>query len=176
MIKIKKTIVFWVMLNFCFVQGIFAKISFVPGTFAKKSNQNLYWINLGLGVASTLSLQGAGSAVLNITYKYEKKTLLSARFIYFQEIMGDPEASEIGLLYGRINDGRSYLFSRGIGLGLVEFQHNKDVIAIGVTLELQLFYRPCSFLGFGLYSFANLNLVKSFGGICLCLQIIGKYK
>ena len=48
-------------------------------------------------------------------------------------------------------------------------QNVSDVL--GVPLELQLFWRPGSLVGLGLYGFANFNSQRSFGGLTLGLQL-----
>lgn len=145
-----------------------------------------YWINIGFGGSS----HGISSGAI-FSYRI-KGNLISFRFIYNEElnILGpSPSESvwEFGLLYG-INTKASYgLASISGGISMVGgvrrgkylssegwFSSNYEKLtfmSIGIPIEGQLFWTPFSFLGVGIYAFANLNTEGSFAGALICLQL-----
>ena len=134
-------------------------------------------MNFGIGSGSVGEESVAIAA--NISYQFSKN-LLSLRTVGNFEWFGK-SMSERGFLYGRTLKQNSLFVSVGAGFALVEGSishglfYNKEAEKIGPTigipLEAQLFWRPSSFLGIGLYGFANLNPAESFYGFTLNLQI-----
>jgi len=74
--------------------------------------------------------------------------------------------SDIGFLYGRGTKPSTWSASAGGGLALVAEKTN----TLGVPLNAQIVWAPGSRFGLGLYAFANLNRLRSFGGFLLCVR------
>jgi hypothetical protein len=135
--------------------------------------RDTFWMGVGLGVGSE---DFAGT--LNGSYQFGANLLsgrVSATAGIFDDGFGD-----YALLYGRATPpaAKRYHASAALGLALVQgceggglggCQNVSDVV--GVPLELQLFWRPGSLVGLGLYGFANFNSQRSFGGLTLGLQL-----
>ena len=168
---------------FC-LAGMFLFFS-IDANYAQTDSSTIdkkyYWLNFGIG-AGSVGEEGIAIAA-NLSYHFDKN-LLSLRAVGNGELFGKT-MSDYGLLYGRSLKQNSLFVSVGAGLALVEgsISHglfsNKEPEKIGPTLgvplELQLFWRPSSFLGIGLYGFANLNPEESFVGATISLQL-GKLK
>jgi hypothetical protein len=136
-------------------------------------SRDTFWMGVGLGVGSE---DIAGN--LNGSYQFGGNLLsfrVSATAGIFDDGFGD-----YALLYGRATSpaAKRYHASAALGLALVQgceggglggCQNVSDVV--GVPLELQLFWRPGSLVGLGLYGFANFNSQRSFGGLTLGLQL-----
>ena len=135
-----------------------------------------FWIDFGVGVGSVD--KGAGGANLNAAYQFGEN-LISARIAGCGKIFGK-SVNDYSILYGRaFSSSTTAMTSAGIGLGIVEGTISHGLFSdtekigpvIGVPLEAQLFWRPLSFLGLGLYAFANINSKQSFVGCTISLQI-----
>ena len=141
------------------------------------AREKFFWVNLGIGPSSVGEDGGAFS--LSGTYQFGKNTL-SFRVLSTGEIFGK-SLNEYGLLYGRTLKSSSILISAGAGLAMVEGRISHGILSskeldnieptIGMPVEVQLFWRPASVIGIGLYGFANLNPEESFYGCTLSLQI-----
>lgn len=147
---------------------------------SNKSNVQFYWVNCGLGVNSSFEVNSAGTSVSYQTGKH----LISMRYVFNDEsqIMGWSSSEkfwDIGVLYGRSAKASCGLASISGGIGIMGGNLRRENFqvfrTVGIPLEGQLFLRLLSFLGIGIYGFANLNLEKSFVGTLLCVQI-GKLK
>ena len=149
-----------------FIAVIFLAIG--SGIHAQSASQNSYWINFGLGaIGNTGAYYQTGRHVFSIRYGVSG------------EILGDTY-SDIGLLYGWST--KPALFTASIGTGIAYstivydesglFGSQSDITknAIGVPLEIQLYWRFTRFVGLGLYTFANFNSEKSFAGVTICVQ------
>jgi hypothetical protein len=155
----------------------------------KKASQ--WWFNTGLGICNVNSY-GDYLVSFGINYsEHIKRGLISYRFIRNEEfILFGPRPSEsvwdLGVLYGRfaktsdgfasVSAGVSYVggVRRGKFLSSSGWISNYEKLTfrtIGIPLEGQLFWTPTSFVGIGIYGFANMNLEKSFFGGLLCIQI-----
>jgi hypothetical protein len=136
-------------------------------------SRDTFWMGVGLGVGSE---DFAGT--LNGSYQFGAN-LLSLRVAATAGLFDDG-FGDYALLYGRATPpaGKRYHAGAALGLALVQgceggglggCQNVSDVL--GVPLELQLFWRPGSLVGLGLYGFANFNSQRSFGGLTLGLQL-----
>ncbi len=139
--------------------------------------RDTYWISAGLGVGSE---DFSGSA--NIAYQHGAHLFslrASATAGLFDDGFGD-----VALLYGRATrtPGSRYHAGAGLGLAVVDgcerpgdgaFFSTCDArgTVIGLPLEARVAWLPTSFLGVGLYGFADFNRVRSFAGVTLALQL-----
>lgn len=130
------------------------------------------WINAGLG------LGGSGLAVAGSVSVQPGKHVLSARAILTTD--SEEDLADLGLLYGRVLSQGRFHTSLGAGLARAYGSHDSGFwdhdgegrkLIIGIPLELQLAWRPGRWIGVGVYGFANLNSVQSFGGATLSLQV-----
>ncbi len=139
---------------------------------------DLYWVNAGIGFSS-FSSPGI-SSVTSFSYQTGKH-LISTRFISniepcFGGTCPDETVWDIGILYGRSSKTSYGLASLSGGISIVGgavYQRDEEVtfLTIGIPIEVQLFWTPASFLGIGIYGFANLNPKESFAGALLCIQL-----
>lgn len=135
--------------------------------------RDTFWLGAGLGVGSE-----DFAAQLNGSYQFGGNLLslrASATAGLFDDGFGD-----YALMYGRATSptGKRYHASAALGLGIVHGCRGgglggcRDVSnAVGLPIEVQLFWRPGSRMGLGLYGFANFNDEQSFGGLTLSLQL-----
>jgi hypothetical protein len=155
-------------------------------TASYHSRPRQYWFNFGAGGSSAGLSFGA-----SYSYTYSGR-LVSARFTSNHEfdILG-PKPEEyiwdLGMLYGAIAKNDYGLISISSGLAMVggvrrgkylssngwfsASYETRGFFTIGLPVEVQLFWTPTSFLGFGAYGFANLNPKWPFLGALFCLQL-----
>lgn len=159
--------------------GVYAQFETV------QTDSDVAWVNFGVG-ASSIGISGGISVSNDIG-----KSLVSIRGLTMEEvnILGpSPQetAWELGVLYGRFAHASYGVASIAGGIGFVGGVHrSRHVVSsgwlvtkyeplvfrtIGLPVEGQLFWTPLSFLGIGLYGFANLNPERSFVGALLCFQ------
>jgi hypothetical protein len=159
--------------------GLAALIMFLMCTIPARAQttppprRDTFWVGVGLGAGSE---DFAGT--LNGSYQFGGNLLslrASATAGLFDDGFGD-----YALLYGRATPpaGKRYHASAALGLAIVQgceggglggCRNVSDVV--GVPIELQLFWRPGSLVGLGLYGFANFNEQRSFAGMTLGLQL-----
>jgi hypothetical protein len=133
-----------------------------------------FWFGVGFGLGS----EELG-AQLNGSYQFGGN-VISMRTAVSAELFDDG-FNDYALLYGRSLVPRysRYHVSAGAGIALVEGCFvdgflggcDRPNTVIGLPLELQAFWRPGTWIGFGLYGFANLNQTRSFAGLTLGLQL-----
>ena len=135
--------------------------------------RDTFWVGVGLGAGSE---DFAGS--LNGSYQFGGN-LLSLRASVTAGVFDDG-VGDYALLYGRATSptAQHYHASVALGLGIVHGCRGGGLggcqdlpNTVGVPIELQLFWRPGSLIGLGLYGFANFNDEQSFGGLTLGLQL-----
>jgi len=131
-----------------------------------------YWINAGLGIG------GSGLAAAGSVSVQPRKHIISLRAVLTTDL--DEDLSDIGLLYGRVLVQGRFHASLGAGLAQAHGSHRRGFwdddgegrkLIVGVPFELQLAWRPAKWLGLGVYGFADVNSVQSFGGATLSLQV-----
>ncbi|MBA4159794.1 MAG: hypothetical protein H0X65_20345 [Gemmatimonadetes bacterium] len=139
-----------------------------------------FWINAGVGVG-TLDLAAAASA----SYQFGS-SLLSVRTAAtgeFELLGPADELWDVGLLYGRATPPGTFHAALGAGVALVRGtlrggggfgppeREERIPTTVGLPVELQLFWRPTTILGLGIYGFANANREQSFAGAALSVQL-----
>jgi hypothetical protein len=144
---------------------------------AQSSGSQYFWIEFGLGGGSVG--EGGGSGCLNVNYQFGRN-LCSARIIGCGELFGRT-LNDYSFLYNHVFNSSALLITFGGGLGIVtgHISHGlfsdkdpEDIApVIGLPLEARLFFRPLSFLGLGLFGFANINAEESFYGVTLSLAL-----
>jgi hypothetical protein len=146
----------------------------VSGQTAVPPGRDTFWFGGGLGAGSE---DFAGS--LNASFQFGAN-VVSLRTAVTAGLF-DQGFNDYALLYGRASEpaGERYHASAGLGLALVDGCRGGSVFSdcrsiqtvVGFPIELQLFWRPGSLVGLGLYGFANLNRDRSFAGVTLGLQL-----
>ncbi len=145
-----------------------------------------YWLAAGLGMSSLGSL--AGSAAISVQ---PGSLLVSARgTANSSQILGGKEYYDLGLLAGYVWHSRTIRLGLAAGCALVggaEFQGSlfglfeeqgewvKKGPVPGIALEGQLQVVLSSFLGLGLYAYANLNDLEPFSGVTATL-VLGRLR
>jgi hypothetical protein len=158
-------------------------------------NGDRWWINLGVGFGggapnankdTDVSTVAANASVsyqfgANLISLRSAETTNSDGFFLF--VTGEfTSAKDIALLYGRSTKSPGSQASIAAGIGFVEITRQDFILffpiseikterATGLALESQLFVQPASFLGLGLYGYANLNSKNSFYGVTLSLRL-----
>lgn len=150
------------------------------------AGKNTFWLNLGLGVGTV----DEGSTFLtNISYQTGNHVFtLRALSTGAAMLEKGKTMNDYGLLYNRAFGSSLIHVSAGVGLSIVsgsidkegftlfsESEDEKIGPTIGLPLDIQLFWRPLSFIGLGIYGFGNLNPEESYAGFTICLQL-GKLK
>ena|ERR1051326_4207391 len=165
--------------------------SFGPIAFGQDSSSNhrsdAYWFHAGIGASSLGLAEGLG-----ISYR-TGSNLLSLRLDFAQEINifgPSPQLIEadIALLYGISTASSKVQLSASTGIGMVSgirrgrylggtpffitlSEYEKDSYrAVSLPIEVQTCFRLSSYIGIGLYGFAELNHEQSFAGGLLCLE------
>ena len=145
----------------------------LPAQERAAPGRDTFWFGVGIGAGSE---DFAGN--LHGSYQFGPN-LISFRNAGTAGIFDDG-FGDYALLYGRAikPSGRRHHASAAIGIGLVDGCQGgglggcQDVpTVIGLPIEAQLFWRPGSLVGVGLYGFANLNDTRSFAGLTLGLQL-----
>jgi hypothetical protein len=139
-----------------------------------------FWINAGVGVG-TVDLAAAASA----SYQFGS-SLLSVRTAAtgeFELLGPADELWDVGLLYGRATPPGTFHAALGAGVAVVRGtlrggggfgppeREERIPTTVGLPVELQLFWRPTTILGLGIYGFANANREQSFAGAALSVQL-----
>jgi hypothetical protein len=149
-------------------------------TLASASAQNsadpgrdTFWLGAGLGAGSE---DFAGH--LHASYQFGAH-LISLRNAATAGVFDDGYG-DLALLYGRATkaSGERYHASVALGIAVADGCRGGGLggcravsAAVGLPLETQLFWRPGSLVGLGLYGFADLNPEHSFAGLTLGLQL-----
>ena len=142
---------------------------------SNNSKAKLYWANAGLGGSSFALSSGISLS------SQSGRSLVSIRFIYNKPFSLAPREEtvwDVGALYGlsaKASCGFASI-SGGVGIiGGVRYRRSSNewptFLTVGIPIEGQLFWTPLSFLGIGIYGFADLNPEKSFVGALLCIQL-----
>lgn len=144
------------------------------GQASPAPGRDTFWLGVGLGVGSE---DFAGS--LNGSYQFGAN-VVSLRTAATAGLF-DRGFNDYAVLYGRGTRpaGERYHVSVGAGLSLGDGCQGGSVFSdcrsiqtvVGFPIEVQLFWRPGSVVGLGLYGFANLNRSQSFAGVTLGLQL-----
>jgi hypothetical protein len=139
------------------------------------------WLGAGLGAAVRGGDHDADIALsLNLSHR-RGAHVFSLRGVVAFEFLGD-DVSDVGLLYGRSLTSGAVFATAGGGLGVVSGTRRSGGLfgggysesfgpTIGIPLEAQLFVRVLSFLGVGVYGFANTNVEKSLLGATVAVQL-----
>ncbi len=146
------------------------------------------WVNGGLGLSSLGSV--GLSANLSVQYGEILFSMRTTRNIESLDVFTrNIVLNDSGLLIGFATEKSELHSSVAIGVALVtgyQFEplnpfplvfgnggeEGHDITSkIGIPIEAQFFLRPSSFLGFGVYMYADINTVESFAGITLSLQL-----
>jgi hypothetical protein len=135
-----------------------------------------YWLSAGLGAGTE---DFAGSASLSYQHGVHLLSLRAAGTAgLFDDGFGD-----VALLYGRatLAGDRRYRASAALGLAVVDGCESAgdgglgdctdQGNPVGLPIEAQLSWLPTSYLGVGLYGFADFNRARSFAGVTLGLQV-----
>jgi hypothetical protein len=166
--------------------------------YGPKLGKANYWFNVGVGAGIVRGGFGSENTdnEVGLSYGFNfstqmKKGLISIRYIYNEEwiifnLQPKESVRDIGVLYGRIAKKPYGFASISGGLSIVSGVHRgeyqnlgdhsfnyekKPYSTFGIPLESQLFWTPTSFIGFGIYGFANINPEKSFFGGLFCIQV-----
>ncbi len=137
-----------------------------------QSRDNFTWVNLGMGIGSSIYFDTSFSmaGVTGLTFQSDN-TIISIRSALCSVIM-DASISDVAGVYGWVikTKNHSTFITLGAGLSMVSYADDGESLrTFGIPLEVQLFYRKTSHVGF--YGFANINPKKIFYGVCLCLRI-----
>jgi hypothetical protein len=136
--------------------------------------QDAFWVAAGLGVGSEDFAGDAGVSYQHGIHLFSFRVAASAGLF-------DDQFSDIALLYGRATRTARDRYRAGAAIGLAavdgcvggslfgDCQHRRTVV--GLPLEAQLAWLPATFLGFGLYGFADFNRTRSFAGVTLSVQL-----
>jgi|YelNatPaOPRAMG01_1025707.scaffolds.fasta_scaffold00561_5 hypothetical protein len=140
------------------------------------TNENYYWATVGIGLGAMGDKGTSFSLNANITYQFDKN-MLSLRVVDVGKVFGK-NLTDFGLLYGYSLNSTSFFSSIGAGFAIVSeikdnglFNKSENIgPTIGLPIEAQLFWRPITAFGLGLYFFADVNPENFFVGTTLSLQ------
>ena len=148
---------------------------------------SLYRLSIGIGVGTL----DDGEAV-SFAYDFSDQ-FISLRFVQTIEFnMFSPKPDEsiwdISALYGRSAQWGKWYGSVGAGIGLVhsvqrgkllrrsdEFLGSDEYesierVVVGLPIQVEISEAPFPFMGLAIIGFANINGVRSYAGLTLCLQ------
>jgi hypothetical protein len=156
--------------------------------FAQQEANNgkplLYWLNSGAGISVIGPSYAVGFSVKSESSLFSVRYAMNAEFIFSTSPY--ETGWDAGVLYGTCKKFPSGMFSissglavvggvrRGKFLGYANNANNYESLpfsTMGIPLEAQLCWTPVSFLGLGVYAYADLNKNRSFAGVLLCLQV-----
>ncbi len=170
----------------CFVLAVILLMANHPSGAQDKKDNHRLWANIGLGLGGSQTTTEHNNAAFNAGVSYQfGANLLSARAAVVGEIFGD-EFWDFAILYGRSTAAKHAHASISAGLGVVNGTRSRGGIfdpddedvptTVGLALEGQLFWRPLSFLGIGIYGLANFNSEENFYGATFLSLQIGKLR
>ncbi len=157
--------------------------------YAQQSEQQKYWLSIGLGKTQF------PSGMIAVGYEFANKpTVLTARYTDNRELFPDYSPSimnqEVALLYGlkagkfRFSTGISNVWGHNRGqylftdpkpfLNAAEVHESIRYSTVGLPAEIR-FISSLKSVGIGLTAFGNLNAKRSFVGLNLSLYV-GKMK
>ena len=153
----------------------------------KEVQPSLYRLSIGIGVGTLDDGEAA-----SFTYSFNDQCIL-LRFVQTSEFnMFGPKPDEsiwdISVLYGCSARWGNWYSSVGTGIGLVhsvqrgkllrrsdEFLGSDEYESIersvvGLSIQVEISEAPFPFMGLAIIGFANINGVRSYAGLTLCLQ------
>ncbi|MHB2148479.1 hypothetical protein ACX8XP_05435 [Calditrichota bacterium LG25] len=161
------------------------------------NDRHFWWGNVGMGSGWVAGGLGSNDGGLTFGVNFSgqsKNNILSVRYVIVQEFqllwpdLPEENVWDVGLLYGKSAKASYGLASIAAGIGVVGGVRRGDKIGssggffeetyyekltfltVGVPIETQLFWTPFSFVGIGIYGFANLNMEKSYWGGLFSIQ------
>jgi len=141
------------------------------------TKENYYWATVGIGLGTICDGKDATFSLnANIAYQFDKN-MLSLRVVDVGKVFGK-NLIDYGLLYGYLLNSTSFFLSIGAGVAIVSGIKDNGIFnkgenigpTVGLPIEAQLFWRPITAFGLGLYFFADVNPENFFAGTTLSLQ------
>jgi hypothetical protein len=144
---------------------------------------NTYWLTGGIGRAS---FEGITEFGVHFSGAYQfRGHVIAARTVIGVDPLGLAFAGtddvitveDFGVLFGHGSRPGPLHVSGAAGLGVAGITRktaaggDERTTRFGVPLEAQLFWRPTSFLGVGVYGYGNLNSDQSFWGASLSVEV-----
>lgn len=141
------------------------------------SSPALAWVTAGVGGSSS------GLAVVGGVDVLRRQHLISFRGVALSEgdiFSSGDEFWDLGVLYGRARRGPRSVMGASVGIGVMGSKHRGGLFGdastvtttrISLPLAARAAWHPLSFLGLGIYGFANINSEQSFGGGALALEL-----
>lgn len=140
------------------------------------------WLNLGPGLGTV----DEGSTFLGSLSFQTGKHVFTLRALSTGAAMLDEgkTMTDYSLLYNHCFVDKKIHISAGAGLAYVTGEIDHDGLSlfggsddeelgpfIGLPLDVQVFWRPLSFVGLGVYGFACVNSEEFYTGLAFCLQL-----
>jgi len=135
----------------------------------QRSDPGYAWVTAGLGLGTEGFAGVLGFDILN------RQHLVSFRGLGLSEVFGD-NFWDLGVLFGRARRSSRSLLAASAGLAIMGGEtcisgcavlHKRVSFPLGVRAA----WHPASFLGLGIYGFANFNSVQSFAGGVVTIEI-----
>ena len=138
---------------------------------------DLAWVTAGLGGGT-----GGIAGVLGLDV-LKRHHLISLRGVAVSSggmFEAGDEYWDAALLYGRAVRGRRSVVAASAGLAIVGGKHRGGLLgapstslptSIGLPVAARAAWHPWSFLGFGIYGFANVNKEQSFAGAAFAIEL-----
>lgn len=155
-----------------------------PRTLSQSAKEHPWWVNLGAGPSS---IGNAFSMSGGIQYCYQfEKSIICARVIgltnnnpTIQKISASPvdyKFTDYGILYGPLWQSGNVYLSIEAGIGLVRAAYDtppnsSTSTSVSLPLEVQMFWRPTHYAGFGLCVYTSLHDEKNLIGGFVCVQL-----
>lgn len=141
---------------------------------ADSSRSVTCWINFGMGIGTTFrsGTNFGGNASLNIRWGHALATIHSSAAA---ELLGASN-EDYGILFGYASDLDDMCVSIAAGAAIIRtstgglFTQNIERRMFGAPVEIQCFYRPWRWFGFGLCAFTVFDGPGTFGGLTFSLQ------
>ncbi len=160
----------------------------------------LGWVNIGGGLGASRAWEAFTSVVSYstasrggtrlLTFRYGGASEPDAHSLLGNGLLPEETIRDLGALYGAISKRRFGFASAAAGLAVVggvrrgafiQYEHEgvwwgnsiyekRRFLTAGIPLEAQAFFTPLPFMGLGLVLDANLNPVRNYMGVNLCLQ------
>ncbi len=166
-----------ILLSFSWIHHAYAETT-------SENNGHQWWLDLGLGVGvGNGNVFGGGTALIDGNYRLSEHQLFTVRAMQTNEIFGQNNFTDVGVLYGAIAKAKYGYAAVSAGLGWVQYkeaygqhtglfqrEHIRTINTVGLPVELQLFVTPTPYVGIGIIGFSNVNSVKTVSGAVLALQ------
>jgi hypothetical protein len=178
-----------------FLMGVFfVSLSFSQIDTIRSANDlqnvpsNLYKLSFGIG-AGTMDIGGIASFTFDLTGQFLSIRASETEELKFLSNNPVERVGDIGIIYGVSTQRSRWYASAGAGISYVHsirqgalIQRSNEIfgsdeyeevsrVTVGLPIQVEISGSAFPFFGAAIIGFANINTLRSYGGITLCIQL-----